>query len=95
MQGGTIDALSAALYGEITLIDGIAAQHNFDTYRWIRNREAPPIEIHVVDSHEDPTGLGEIPYPPVAPALTNAIFQATGERIRRLPLSRSGFTLLA
>jgi isoquinoline 1-oxidoreductase beta subunit len=94
-QGGTIDALSGALFGEITLAHGRSQQRNFDAYRWIRNREVPPIEIHVVESHEDPTGLGEIPYPPVAPALANAIFRATGERIRRLPLARHGFTLSA
>jgi isoquinoline 1-oxidoreductase beta subunit len=92
-QGGTLDALSAALFGEITLARGRSVQDNFTNYRWLRNHEAPAIEIHLVESREAPTGLGEIPYPPVAPALTNAIFSATGERIRRLPLSSHGFTL--
>jgi len=68
-------------------------QDNFTNYRWLRNHEAPAIQVHLVESRETPTGLGEIPYPPVAPALTNAIFSAIGERIRRLPLSRHGFTL--
>ena len=92
-EGGTIDALSAAIFGEVTLENGRAKQLNFDTYRWIRNKEVSGIQVLMIESREDPTGIGEIPYPPVAPALTNAIFQATGQRIRRLPLSRLGYQL--
>ncbi|MBV9405730.1 MAG: xanthine dehydrogenase family protein molybdopterin-binding subunit, partial [Acidobacteriaceae bacterium] len=92
-QGGTIDALSAAMFGEVILENGRAKQLNFDSYRWIRNKETPQVEIMIMESDEEPTGIGEIPYPPVAPALTNAIFQATGQRIRRLPLARFGYKL--
>jgi isoquinoline 1-oxidoreductase beta subunit len=92
-EGGTIDGLSTAMFGEVTLEDGQAKQLNFDSYRWIRNNEVPVIQVLMIDSREDPTGMGEIPYPPVAPALTNAIFQATGQRIRSLPLSRLGYKL--
>jgi isoquinoline 1-oxidoreductase beta subunit len=93
IQGAVIDGLSAALFGEIEIDRGKSVQKNFDTCRLLRNREAPPIEIHVVPSTELPTGLGEIPYPAVAPALTSAIFAATGTRIRRLPVSANGFTI--
>jgi isoquinoline 1-oxidoreductase beta subunit len=93
VQSAVIDGLSAALFGEIEIDRGRAVQKNFDTCRLLRNREVPPIDIHIVPSAEPPTGLGEIPYPAVAPALTNAIFAATGTRIRRLPVARSGFTL--
>ena len=94
-EGGTIDALSAAMFGEVTLENGRPKQLNFDRYRWIRNKEAPAIQVLMIESREDPTGIGEIPYPPVAPALTNAIFRATGERTRRLPLSRLGYKSIA
>jgi len=95
IQSAVIDGLSAALFGQIEIDRGRAVQKNFDTYRLLRNREAPPIEIHVVASDAPPTGLGEIPYPCVAPALTNAIFAASGTRIRRLPVAASGFELSA
>ena len=93
IQSAVIDGLSAAIFGEIEIDRGRAVQKNFDGCRLLRNREVPPIDIHVVPSVEPPTGLGEIPYPAVAPALTNAIFAATGTRIRRLPVSANGFTI--
>jgi isoquinoline 1-oxidoreductase subunit beta len=93
IQSAVIDGLGAALFGEVEIDRGRAVQKNFDTYRLLRNREAPPIEIHLVDSDAAPTGLGEIPYPCVAPALTNAICAATGTRIRRLPVVAHGFQL--
>ena len=91
IQSAVIDGLSAALFGEVQIDRGRAVPKNFDTYRILRNREVPPIEIHVVESDAPPTGLGEIPYPCVAPALTNAIFAATGTRVRRLPVAANGF----
>ena len=85
-QGGVIDGLGAALHGEITIADGRTVQSTFDDYPLIRNREAPEIDVHIVPSREASTGFGEIALPPIAPAVANAIFAATGRRIRRLPL---------
>jgi isoquinoline 1-oxidoreductase beta subunit len=86
VQGGVIDGLSAALYGQITVDRGRVRQSNFGDYRLVRMREAPPIEVHFVRSTELPSGLGEPPVSPVAPAIANALFALTGKRIRRLPL---------
>ena len=87
MQGGVIDGLSAALFGQITVDSGRVRQSNFNDYRLLRMREAPSIEVHFVRSSEPPSGLGEPPVSPVAPAVANAIFNLTRNRIRRLPLS--------
>jgi isoquinoline 1-oxidoreductase subunit beta len=89
IEGGIIFGLSAALWGEITLRDGIVEQRNFDTYPLLRMRTCPRIDIHVVDSREEPGGIGELGVPAVAPALVNAVARLTGRRIRTLPLSRS------
>jgi isoquinoline 1-oxidoreductase beta subunit len=86
VQGGVLDGLSAALHGEITVQEGRVQQRNFDAYPLLRMSEAPPVEVHFVSSAAPPSGLGEPPLPPVAPALANAIFALTGKRIRRLPL---------
>jgi isoquinoline 1-oxidoreductase beta subunit len=88
VQGGVLDGLGAALHGEITVQGGRTDQANFDSYRLLRLGEAPPVEVHFVSSETSPTGLGEPPLPPVAPALTNAVFALTGERIRRLPMGK-------
>jgi isoquinoline 1-oxidoreductase beta subunit len=87
VQGGVLDGLSAALHGEITVQEGRVQQRNFDGYQLLRMREAPPVEAHFVRSAAPPSGLGEPPVPPVAPALANAIFALTGTRLRRLPLA--------
>jgi len=87
MQGGIGFGLSAALYGAITLKDGVVQQSNFDAYRCLRSSEMPLIEVYIVPSHEPPSGVGDPGTPPIAPALVNAIFQATGQRLRRLPLA--------
>jgi isoquinoline 1-oxidoreductase beta subunit len=87
MEGGVVMALTAALYGKITIQDGRVVQRNFHDYPLLTMREMPKIETHLVVSDEPPTGVGEPPVPPTAPALTNAIFAATGKRIRRLPLA--------
>jgi isoquinoline 1-oxidoreductase beta subunit len=79
--------LSAALHGEITVQEGRVQQRNFDGYPLLRMREAPPVEVHFIASAAPPSGLGEPPVPPVAPALANAIFALTGTRLRRLPLA--------
>lgn len=87
VEGSINDGLSAALGQKITLQDGRVVEGNFDTYKMMRIGMAPPeIDVHVVRSVKDPTGMGEIGMPPVAPALTNAIFRATGKRIRSLPV---------
>ncbi len=86
MEGGIAFALSAALFGEITLKDGRAEQSNFHDYRCLRIDEMPVVEVHIVPSAAAPTGVGEPGVPPLAPALANAIFAATGKRIRKLPI---------
>ena len=78
--------LSAALYGKITFKDGAVEQGNFDTYPVLRMNEMPKVEVHLLESTEHPTGMGEPGLPPLAPAVTAAIFQATGKRIRKLPI---------
>ncbi|HTM31054.1 MAG TPA: molybdopterin cofactor-binding domain-containing protein [Vicinamibacterales bacterium] len=93
-QGGIIDGLGHAFYGEITIDKGRAVEGNFDRYRLIRHREAPAaIEVHIVPSTMRPTGFGEIAVPVIAPAVANAIAAATGQRLRRTPFSREGFVL--
>jgi isoquinoline 1-oxidoreductase beta subunit len=94
-QGGALDGLSAALFGEITIEQGRTVQSSFDGYRLLRNAEAPEVEVHITPSREKPMGYGEIALPPVAPAVANAIHKATGRRITRLPLIRSGFEVAA
>lgn len=87
VEGGINDALSTALGQEITIKNGAVVERNFDTYRMMRiDRSPKSIDVHIVDSPRDPTGVGEPPVPPFAPALCNAIFAATGKRIRRLPI---------
>src|SRR5713226_2540507 len=86
MEGGIIFGLTAALKTEITLENGRVQQTNFHDYQMLRMFESPEIEIHIVPSELSPTGVGEPSVPPVASALTNAIFAATGKRVRRLPI---------
>jgi isoquinoline 1-oxidoreductase beta subunit len=88
MEGGIVFGLSAALKGAITFEGGRVQQRNFHDYQMLRMNEAPEIEVHIVPSTEPPTGVGEPGVPPVAPAVANAIFAATGKRVRRLPISR-------
>jgi CO/xanthine dehydrogenase Mo-binding subunit len=86
MEGGIVFGLTAALKTEITLENGRVQQHNFYDYPMLRMNESPEIEVHIVPSENAPTGVGEPSVPPVAPALTNAIFAATGKRLRSLPI---------
>ncbi len=90
VEGGLLWGLSAAAWGEVVLGEGgdIVTQ-NFDTYPVMRMRSVPQIEIHLIDSTESPTGVGEVSVPSVAPALANAIAALTGNRIRQLPLSKT------
>jgi isoquinoline 1-oxidoreductase beta subunit len=88
MEGGIIFGLTAALFGEITMKDGRVEQNNFNDYRMLRIDEAPVVEVHLVKSAEAPGGIGEPGTSAIAPAVTNAIFAATGKRVRTLPIGR-------
>ncbi len=86
MEGGAVYALTAALYGKITVERGAVQQSNFHDYPMMRINEMPVVETFILDSGEAPGGLGEPGVPPVAPALCNAIFALTGKRVRTLPI---------
>ena len=86
VEGGIVDGLAAALYGRITVKDGIVQESNFHDYEFCRMRDIPEIDVHFIESSDSPRGLGEGPLPPVAPAITNAIYAASGKRIRDLPI---------
>ncbi len=86
VEGAVVYGLSAALRGEITLERGRVRQGNFDDYQPLRMEEMPAVEVHLVKSAEDPGGIGEPGLPPIAPAVANALFAATGWRFRRMPL---------
>ena len=94
MQSGIMYGLSAALYGEITFKDGEVEQYNFPQYEVVRMNVAPTVQVHIMDNDEFPGGVGEPATPPAAPALANAIFAATGERIRSLPLVKHGYSFV-
>ena len=86
-EGAVIDGLSATIHQEITIAKGKTVQDNFNSYRVLKMSESPKeINVYIVNSDYPPTGMGEPPYPPVAPALCNAIFAACGKRIRKLPI---------
>jgi isoquinoline 1-oxidoreductase beta subunit len=85
MEGGIVFGLTAAMHGAITLKDGVVEQSNFDDYPPLRMHEMPRIEVHIVPSNADPTGVGEPGTPVVAPAVANALYAATGVRFRNLP----------
>jgi isoquinoline 1-oxidoreductase beta subunit len=86
IQGAIIFGITAALYGEITLKNGRVEQTNFDTYQMLRMNEAPAIEVHIVESSEPPGGMGECGTSAIVPAVANAIFAATGKRLRKMPV---------
>jgi isoquinoline 1-oxidoreductase beta subunit len=86
IQGGAIFGITGALYGQVTFKNGRVEQSNFHDYRPLRINEAPAIEIHIITSSEAPGGMGEPGTSCVAPAITNAIFAATGKRLRKLPI---------
>lgn len=89
IEGAIMDGLSHAWYGELTFKDGRPEQENYNNYKVMRINEAPEIETHFVESTESPMGLGEPGLPPIAAAVGNAIFAATGVRIRELPFSKT------
>jgi isoquinoline 1-oxidoreductase subunit beta len=86
IESGIVFGLTAALWGEVTIVGGRVQQTNFNNYRLLRHNELPQLDVHLVDSDEAPGGIGEAAVPLVAPALCNAIFTATGKRLRALPI---------
>jgi isoquinoline 1-oxidoreductase subunit beta len=89
IQSATMFGITAALYGEITLKNGRVEQSNFDSYQILRMNEAPDVEVHIVQNQELPGGMGEAGTSAIVPAVTNAIFAATGKRMRSLPVDTS------
>ncbi len=89
MEGAVTYGLSAALFGEITLKDGLVEQHNFDTYRVLRQNEAPTVETYIVPSGANPSGIGEPGTPPIAPAVANALLALTGKPTTSLPFVKA------
>lgn len=90
MEGAAIFGMSLAFYGKITVKDGVIEQSNFHDYQMLRMPDVPKINVHIVDSNDPPTGVGEPGVPVMAPAIVNAIYKATGKRYRTLPLSDHG-----
>jgi isoquinoline 1-oxidoreductase beta subunit len=86
IQSAVIFGITAALHGEITLKNGRIEQANFDTYQMLRMNEAPAIEVHIIESSEPPGGMGECGTSAIVPAVANAVFAATGKRLRKLPV---------
>ena len=88
-EGGIVDGIGNALFGELTFKDGVPDKNNFHQYRMIRQKEAPKaIEVHFVKNEEEPTGLGEPLFPPVFAALANALYKATGKRFYEQPFGK-------
>lgn len=92
IEGGIIDGVGITFNGEITIKDGGPQQDNFDTYKLIRMKEAPDVEVALIESTEHPEGLGEISLPAIPAAVCNAIFAATGKRVRKLPVKLEGLS---
>ncbi|MCD0162118.1 xanthine dehydrogenase family protein molybdopterin-binding subunit, partial [Deinococcus sp. 6YEL10] len=86
VQGSVMMALSSALHEELTIQDGRVVESNFDRYRLLPMRDAPPVEVLLVESGDEPQGMGEPVMGPAAAAVANAVFTLTGERLRTLPL---------
>ncbi|WP_083637745.1 xanthine dehydrogenase family protein molybdopterin-binding subunit [Neptunomonas phycophila] len=91
IEGGTLFGISAAFFNEIHIENGAVQQKNYDTYRQLRITDAPSVEVHITKSAEQPGGVGEAGTSLAAPALVNALYAASGKRIRRIPLNRHGY----
>ena len=94
IQGSVVDGLSTMALQEITMDRGVIQEDNFHQYNVMRIGATPTIDVHFIESDNPPTGLGEPALPPLAPAVTNAIFAANGDRIRSMLLSNEGYTLV-
>jgi isoquinoline 1-oxidoreductase beta subunit len=86
MEGGIVFGASAALWDQITVEKGRVQQTNFGDYRVMRMNESPSVEVYIVNSRDEPGGIGEPGTAGIAPALANAVFAATGKRVRKLPI---------
>jgi len=93
VQGSVVDALSTLMGLEITFEGGRVEQRNFDRYPILRMSQAPAVDVHFIQSDNSPTGVGEPAFPPAAPAICNAIYAATGHRVRTMPLTREGYSI--
>ena len=94
VEGSVIDGLSTMALQQITMKNGVIQQDNFDQYQVMRIASTPEIDVHFIESDNPSTGLGEPALPPLAPAVANAIFTATGTRVRSMPLNEAGYTLV-
>jgi len=94
VQGAVIDGLSAMAAQQITMKDGVIQEDNFHEYEVMRIGPTPQIDVHYIQSDNPPTGIGEPGLPPLAPAVANAIYAASGIRVRSMPLSNEGFRLV-
>jgi isoquinoline 1-oxidoreductase beta subunit len=88
VKGGVTDGVGHAFFGQLTFKDGAAEQKNYNTYRMIRMKEAPDVEVAFVNNGIDPTGLGEPALPPTGGAVANALFKATGKRLYNQPFAK-------
>ena len=93
VEGGIVDGIGHAMYGDFSFYNGQPQQNNFHQYRMIRMKEAPKVEAHFVKSHNDPTGLGEPTLPPAGGAIVNAIYKATGQRFYKQPFMKDQIVL--
>ncbi len=94
VEGGLAFGLGGAAFGNIDIVNGEVQQSNFHNYPVMRLPQMPKVEVHILPSEEPPTGVGEQATTPIAPAVANALFNATGRRVRRFPLSSQGFNLV-
>ena len=93
IQGGVVDGIGHAMYGDFAFVDGAPQASNFDKFRLIRTKEAPKVDVYFVESLNDPTGLGEPSLPPAGGALANAIASATGRRVYKIPFTKQDIAL--
>ena len=93
IQGGVVDGIGHAMYGDFSFVDGAPQANNFDKFRLIRTKEAPKVDVHFVESFNDPTGLGEPSLPPAGGAVANAIATATGRRVYKIPFTKQDIAM--